>query len=184
MKKKAFRSTFSELLSAALFTVIGIVLVAFLQKHYSTAMLVIGCVLALIGAIKIIRFLTNQDKRASDIVSLLVGALFVLGAVVVFARFKPILDLATIFLGAYILLSAFMRFFNIRKLGKFSNKKLLVPTVLAGIEALCGLFCISSRALLPDALFQAAGGALMLFGLLDIAIILMTAGARKAARNA
>lgn len=183
MKKKKFRSTFSELISAVLFLVIGLILVTFLQNHYSTGMLIIGAILAVIGLVKIIRFFTNNDKRVSDIISLLFGIVAVGGSVVVFTNFKPILDLAAFLLGAYMILSAIMRFASVNRLGKEVGQKLLLPKVLIGIEILCGLFCLSARALLPNALFQAAGSALMGFGVLEIIVILLTAKARKEANQ-
>ena len=184
MKKKKYRSTFSELLSAALFLVIGFLLLVVLQKHYSVAMIIAGCVLALIGIIKIARFFTYQDKRAADVISLLFGIVAILGAVAVFARIKPILELGVIFIGGYILLSAILRLSTVRKLGHATEQKMTVPIVLTIAEALCGIFSISAKALLPETMFQAAGGALLLFGLLEIVIILMTAKARKAANRA
>ena len=181
MKRKKYRSTFSELLSAALFLVIGFVLLVVLQKYYSVAMIVAGCVLAVIGIIKIARFFTYQDKRAADVISLLFGIVAILGAVAVFARIKPILELGVIFIGGYILLSAILRFSTVRRLGKAGALKMTIPFVLTAVEALCGIFSISAKALLPEAMFQAAGGALMLFGLLEIVIILMTSKARRIA---
>ena len=183
MKKKKYRSTFSELLSAALFLVIGFILLVVLQKHYSVAMIIAGCVLVLIGIIKIARFFTYQDKRAADVISLLFGIVAILGAVAVFARIKPILELGVIFIGGYILLSAILRLSTVRRLGRAAEQKMTVPIVLTIVEAVCGIFSISAKALLPETMFQSAGGALLLFGLLEIVIILMTAKARKAANK-
>ena len=183
MKKKKYRSTISELLSAVLFMVIGFVLLVVFQNYYSTAMILVGCILALIGIVKITRFFTYQDKRAADVISLLFGIIAILGAVAVFARIKPILELGVIFLGAYILLSAILRFSTVRRLGKAAEQKMTVPFVLTLVEALCGVFSILSKSLMPEAMFQAAGGALMLFGVMEIIIVLMTAKARKAANE-
>ena len=49
--------------------------------------------------------------------------------------------------------------------------------ILALAEVLCGVFCISAKTLMPDVMFQAAGGALAAFGLLEIAIVLLSAKA-------
>ena len=184
MKKKKVRSTITELLSAVLYLFIGVILLVVLKKYYSTAVTLVGCALALIGAIKVIRFFTNHDKRASDVVSLLVGIVAILGAVAVFAKIRPILELGVVLLGGYILLSAVLRFLNVRKLGKATKQKMTVPLVLVVVEGLCGVFSIAAKSLLPEAMFQAAGGALIVFGLLEIVVILMTAGARKAANMA
>lgn len=183
MKKKKYRSTISELLSAGLFLVIGFVLLVVLQRHYSTAMLLAGIVLALIGIIKISRFFTYQDKRAADVVSLLFGIVAILGSIVVFARIKPVLELGVIFIGGYILLSAILRFSTVRRLGKSTDQKMIIPIVLTAVEALCGIFSMSAKALMPEEMFRATGGALMLFGGLEIIIILMTAKARKTANK-
>lgn len=163
---------------------IGFILLVVLQKHYSTAMHLAGGVLALIGIIKIARFFTYQDKRAADVISLLFGIVAILGSVAVFARIKPILELGVVFIGGYILLSAILRFSTVRRLEKATSQKMLIPIILAVIEALCGVFSVSAKALMPEEMFQAAGGALMLFGVLEVVIILMTANARKSANKA
>ena len=46
------------------------------------------------------------------------------------------------------------------------------------------MFCLSVKALMPDAMFQAAGGALTAFGVLEIIIVLLTAKARRTANKA
>ena len=184
MKNKKYRSTISELLSALLFLAIGIILVAVLQRYYSASVLIIGVILVLIGVIKIVRFFTNHDKHASDVISFLIGILAILGAVAVFANIKPILDLGVVFLGAYILLSAVLRFSSVRKITKAGNQKMTLLTVLVVLEALCGIFSISAKVLLPEQMFQAAGGALIGFGLLEIVIILLTAKSRRIANKA
>lgn len=183
-KRKKYRSTLSELLSAALYVIIGLILLVVLKRYYSTAVTLIGCALALIGAIKIIRFFTNHDKRAPDVLSLLIGIVALLGAVAVFANIRPVLELGVVLLGGYILLSAVLRFSSVRRLGKDAEQNMTVPVVLTAFEALCGIFSIAAKALLPDAMFQAAGGALVVFGILEFVIILMTSKARKAANKA
>ena len=165
--------------TAVLYVIIGLVLLIVLRRYYSTAVLLTGFVLLLIGAIKLIRFFTNHDKRAADVISFLIGLAAILGAIVVFARFKPVLDLGVIFLGAYILLSAVLRFSSVRRLQKDSGQGMTVPIVLTSVEAVCGIFSMSTRAFLPGAMFQAAGGALTVFGILEITVILMTASARR-----
>ena len=87
-------------------------------------------------------------------------------------------------LGAYLVLCAVLRFINVRKLARESGVKMTGPMVLVAIEVLCGLFCISARVLLPDALFQAAGTALTIYGVLEILVILLTARARRIVKKA
>ena len=179
MRSGRSHSPFSEFLYALLLIAVGAVMAFLLKSRPNLAVALIGGGLLLIGLVRVFRFFMSEEKHLADVLSLLIGVAAMVGAVLVFANIGPVMDLGAILLGAYLALSGLLRLLSAVRLGKRTGRPLTLAKALSLVEILCGVFCIASRPLLPEAMFQAAGVALMIFGALDVGVILSTAGARR-----
>lgn len=156
------------LLLAALYLLLGAVLLIFPETTAKTLGYSIGVILILAGALSMIMYLlrdAHQNYYHNDFVSGLIG--IALGVIVLY-KVNLIISLVPFILGLLVLISACSKLQNAIDMKRMGYGNWIVMLILTAVNAVLGIVLICNPFQAATVLFQVLGAGLIFSGITDL----------------
>lgn len=164
LEKVLKKTGMSSLISAIIFAILGIILIARPEGTIKVISIILGVMFGLIGLYKIINYLDNKGKYDFYNYDIAYGIIAIILGFVTICYSNQIGVIFRIIIGLWILYSAIIRFNLSLKLKTIESNMWIYSLVIALIMAGCGIFIICNS----GAVIVTLGVFVVIYSILDI----------------
>ena len=163
-KTKTSKTNLALSFGDAVMLVLGVCLLIWADKVTSFISIAFGIMMLIYAAYTIIDCLRTKQNSSSKIITAI--ALCIAGLFLIIQN-SFLKELVSAIIGIFIVIIGIVKLQNAIH-SKPYNPKYLTPLILALIEILCGVLCITGRFIVPDLILQFLGVLLIISSLFDI----------------
>ena len=163
-KTKTSKTNLALSFGDAVMLVLGVCLLIWADKVTSFISIAFGIMMLIYAAYTIIDCLRTKQNSSSKIITAI--ALCIAGLFLIIQN-SFLKELVSAIIGIFIVIIGIVKLQNAIH-SKPYNPKYLTPLILALIEILCGVLCITGRFIVPDLILQFLGVLLIISSLSDI----------------
>lgn len=163
-KTKTSKTNLALSFGDAVMLVLGVCLLIWADKVTSFISIAFGILMLIYAAYTIIDCLRTKQNSSSKIITAI--ALCIAGLFLIIQN-SFLKELVSAIIGIFIVIIGIVKLQNAIH-SKPYNPKYLTPLILALIEILCGVLCITGRFIVPDLILQFLGVLLIISSLFDI----------------
>ena len=163
-KTKTSKTNLALSFGDAVMLVLGVCLLIWADKVTSFISIAFGILMLIYAAYTIIDCLRTKQNSSSKIITAI--ALCIAGLFLIIQN-SFLKELVSAIIGIFIVIIGIVKLQNAIH-SKPYNPKYLTPLILALIEILCGVLCITGRFIVPDLILQFLGVLLIISSLSDI----------------
>ena len=163
-KTKVSKTNLALSFGDAVMLVLGVCLLIWADKVTSFISIAFGILMLIYAAYTIIDCLRTKQNSSSKIITAI--ALCIAGLFLIIQN-SFLKELVSAIIGIFIVIIGIVKLQNAIH-SKPYNPKYLAPLILALIEILCGVLCITGRFIVPDLILQFLGVLLIISSLSDI----------------
>ena len=174
-KTKTSKTNLALSFGDAVMLVLGVCLLIWADKVTSFISIAFGILMLIYAAYTIIDCLRTKQNSSSKIITAI--ALCIAGLFLIIQN-SFLKELVSAIIGIFIVIIGIVKLQNAIH-SKPYNPKYLTPLILALIEILCGVLCITGRFIVPDLILQFLGVLLIISSLFDIICSIMIYKAPK-----